>query len=186
MTAPRSSSPPPVFGFTGSSGSGKTTLVEQVIPLLVARGLSLALIKHAHHGFDMDQPGKDSFRHRAAGCAQVLVTSDRRWALLRELGPSPEPTLAEHVARLAPCDLVLVEGYKQEPIPKIEVYRAANGKPPLYPDHPGILAVASDLPPSGLADRGLPWLDLNQPAAVAAFVLDYLDRHDPRNHHAEI
>lgn len=114
------------------------------------------------------------------------MTSDRRWALLRELGPSPEPTLAEHVARLAPCDLVLVEGYKQEPIPKIEVYRAANGKPPLYPDHPGILAVASDLPPPGLADGGLPWLDLNQPAAVAAFVLDYLDRHDPRNHHAEI
>ncbi|HJW02866.1 MAG TPA: molybdopterin-guanine dinucleotide biosynthesis protein B [Azospira sp.] len=160
-----------VFGFTGSSGSGKTTLVEQVIPCLIRRGWKVSLIKHAHHGFDLDRPGKDSYRHRQAGCGEVMVTCDSRWALMHELRDEPEPTLAEHLARFAPCDLVLVEGFKHEAIPKIEVHRPAHGKPPLWPENPHIVAVASDV---ALA-TSLPQLDINDPEAVAAFLVDYLE-----------
>jgi molybdopterin-guanine dinucleotide biosynthesis protein B len=160
---------PRVFGFTGTSGSGKTTLVEQVIPRLIARGWKVSLIKHAHHGFDLDTPGKDSYRHRQAGCGEVMVTCGSRWALMHELREEAEPTLAQHLARFAPCDLVLVEGFKQEAIPKIEVYRAANGKAPLYPENPHIVAVATDSP----VHTALPVLDVNDAEAVAAFVMDY-------------
>lgn len=160
-----------VFGFTGTSGSGKTTLVEQVIPCLIRRGWKISLIKHAHHGFDLDRPGKDSYRHRQAGCGEVMVTCGSRWALMHELRDEPEPTLAEHLARFAPCDLVLVEGFKHEAIPKIEVHRPAHGKPPLWPENPHIVAVASDV---ALA-TSLPQLDINDPEAVAAFVVDYLE-----------
>ena len=113
-----------IFGFAGWSGSGKTTLIEKLIPLFVRRGLTVSLIKHAHHAFDVDQPGKDSYRHRHAGCSEVLVTSSRRWALVHELRGAPEPGFAELIERVSPCDLLLVEGFKHAPIPKLEVWRA--------------------------------------------------------------
>lgn len=156
-----------VIGFAGWSGSGKTTLVEQVVGLLEARGLAVSLVKHAHHEFDIDHHGKDSHRHRNAGCREVLVTSARRWAMVHELRDQPELTLAEALARLSPCDVVLVEGFKREPIAKIEVWREANGKPQLFPEDPHVIAVASDRP---LA-TALPQLDLNRPAAVADFIV---------------
>ena len=159
-----------VFGFTGTSGSGKTTLVEQVIPRLIERGWKVSLIKHAHHGFDLDRPGKDSYRHREAGCGEVMVTCGSRWALMHELRQEKEPTLAEHLARFSPCDLVLVEGFKHEAIPKIEVFRAANGKPPLFPENPHVVAIATDSPVA----TELPVLDVNNPEAVAAFLVAYL------------
>src|SRR3954447_7703297 len=111
-----------ILGIAGYSGSGKTTLIEKVVPVLVREGLRISLIKHAHHTFDVDQPGKDSYRHRHAGCSEVLITSSRRWALMHELRGAPEPDLAEQVKHISPCDLLLVEGYKREPIPKLEVY----------------------------------------------------------------
>ena len=161
---------PRVFGFAGWSGSGKTTLIEQLIPLFVERGLRVALIKHAHHDFDIDQPGKDSWRHRQAGAQQVLVSSDQRWALMHELKGAAEPDLQQHLARLSPCDLVLVEGFKREAIAKLEIHRAAVGKPLLYPDDAHIIAVATDTPLPG----HLPQLDINDPAAVAAFIVETL------------
>jgi molybdopterin-guanine dinucleotide biosynthesis protein B len=135
-----------VFGFAGWSGSGKTTLIEQVIPRLAAHGLTVALIKHAHHYFDVDHPGKDSWRHRRAGCQEVLITSSARWALMHELRGAPEPSLAQSLARLSACDLALIEGFKAAPIPKIEIWRPALGKPPLHPGDPTIFAVATDEP----------------------------------------
>lgn len=160
-----------IFGFAGWSGSGKTTLIEQVIPRLVDRGLAVSLIKHAHHRFDVDHPGKDSFRHRKAGCREVLVTSDTRWALMHELGDRPELTLPEALALLGPCDLALVEGYKAFAIPKLEVWRAALGKPALHPGDPHIVAVASDrlecLPPTAL-----PCLALDDYDGVATLVVE--------------
>lgn len=156
-----------VIGFAGWSGSGKTTLVEQVVGLLEARGLAVSLVKHAHHEFDIDHHGKDSHRHRNAGCREVLVTSAKRWAMVHELREAPELTLAEALAQLSPCDVVLVEGFKREPIAKIEVWREANGKPQLFPEDPHVIAVASDRP---LA-TALPQLDLNRPAAVADFIV---------------
>ena len=156
-----------IFGFAGWSGSGKTTLIEKVIPALTARGLVVSLVKHAHHEFDVDQPGKDSYRHRAAGCTEVLVASSRRFALMHELRDAPEPSLHELVARLSPCDLVLVEGFKREPdVPKMEVHRAANGKEWLHPGDASIVAVACDVaPPAALRTFGL-----DDVAGVAAFV----------------
>src|SRR5690242_19584180 len=123
-----------VFGFAGWSGSGKTTLIEKLIPLIVQRGVKVSLIKHAHHSFDVDQPGKDSYRHRHAGCAEVLVSSSRRWALVHELRGAMEPGFGELVGRLSPCDLVLIEGFKRERLPKLEVYRAVTDEPLLYPE----------------------------------------------------
>src|SRR5712692_6158366 len=114
-----------IFGFAGYSGSGKTTLIEQLVPQFVMRGLKVSLIKHAHHGFDIDQPGKDSYRHREAGCSEVLITSSQRWVLVHELRGEQEQNLHYQLNRLSPCDLVLVEGFKKEPIPKLEIHRAA-------------------------------------------------------------
>jgi molybdopterin-guanine dinucleotide biosynthesis protein B len=159
-----------IFGFAGYSGSGKTTLIEKLIPLFTARGLKVSLIKHAHHTFDVDTPGKDSYRHRHAGCTEVLVTSSRRWVLMHELRGEAEPDLNQQLVHLSPCDLVLVEGFKHDPIPKIEVYRAGVGEPLLHPNDPNIVAVASD---AALETR-LPLLDLNNPTQVAAFVLKHL------------
>jgi molybdopterin-guanine dinucleotide biosynthesis adapter protein len=164
MAAPR------VFGFAGWSGSGKTTLIEQLIPRFIARGLTVSLVKHAHHEFDLDQPGKDSFRHRQAGCREVLVTSPVRWALQHELRGQPELTLDQALQHLSPCDLVLVEGFKTAPIAKLEVYRASVGKPLLHPRDPGIVAVASDEPVA----TPLPVLPLGDPDAVATFVMRHL------------
>ena len=156
-----------VFGFAGWSGSGKTTLIEQLIPRFMARGLTVSLIKHAHHEFDLDQPGKDSFRHREAGCQEVLITSAVRWALQHELRGAPELTLSEALQKLSPCDLALVEGFKNAAIAKLEVYRASVGKPLLHPNDPGIVAVATD----GPLQTGLPVLPLGEPDKVATFVL---------------
>lgn len=159
-----------IFGFAGYSGSGKTTLIEQLIPLFTARGVKVSLVKHAHHTFDVDQPGKDSHRHRKAGCSEVLVTSSRRWALIHELRGAPEPELAEHVKRISPCDLLLVEGYKRERIPKLEVYRAEVGEPLIHPHDENIVAIASDV----RIETTLPQLDLNAPPLIAEFVLAHV------------
>jgi molybdopterin-guanine dinucleotide biosynthesis adapter protein len=135
-----------VIGIAGWSGAGKTTLIARMIPRLVDRGLRVSTIKHAHHAFDLDQPGKDSHTHRLAGATEVLISSSVRWALLHELRGGGEPTLAELIAKLAPTDLVLVEGFKRGPQPKLEVHRRAVGKPLLHPGDPQIIAVAADVP----------------------------------------
>lgn len=158
------------FGIAGWSGSGKTTLLEKLIPRFTARGLSVSVIKHAHHGFDIDRPGKDSYRHREAGASEVLLACGERWALMRELRDGHEPALADLLARLAPCDLVLIEGFKQEPVPKLEVYRPENGKSPLFPERPDIVAVAA----AGPLATTLPVLPLDDMEAVACFIIDYL------------
>jgi len=160
-----------VFGIAGYSGSGKTTLLEKLIPALTARGLRVSVIKHAHHGFDIDRPGKDSYRHREAGASEVLLSCNDRWALMHERRDEGEVSLNELLSRLAPCDLVLIEGFKQEPVPKLEVYRAENGKPPLFPERGDIIAVATD---SELA-TALPILPLNDIAAIADFVMNHLE-----------
>jgi molybdopterin-guanine dinucleotide biosynthesis protein B len=159
-----------IFGFAGYSGSGKTTLIERVIPLITARGIIVSLVKHAHHTFDIDQPGKDSYRHRHAGCSEVLITSSTRWALIHELRGAPEPSLSEQVKHLSPCDLLLVEGYKREDIPKLEVYRAEIGEPLIHPHDQNIVAIASDAP----VNTSLPQLDINTPAPIAEFILKHV------------
>lgn len=158
-----------IFGFAGFSGSGKTTLLEKVIPLLIARGLRISVIKHAHHNFDIDKPGKDSFRHREAGAGEVLVVSGYRWALMHELVNEAEPTLEVLCSRLAPCDLVIVEGYKYSVIPKIEVHRNETGHPHLYQDDENIVALATDT----RSDIALPQLDINEPRQIADFIVKY-------------
>jgi molybdopterin-guanine dinucleotide biosynthesis protein B len=135
-----------IIGLAGWSGSGKTTLLTKVIPRLTARGLTVSTVKHAHHAFDIDQPGKDSHTHRLAGATEVLVGSATRWALVHELRGTAEPTLGELLAKLAPVDLVIVEGHKRERHPKLEVYRAAVGKRLLQPEDPLVVAIASDQP----------------------------------------
>jgi len=157
-----------VIGLAGWSGAGKTTLLVRVIPVLTARGLRVSTIKHAHHGFDIDQPGKDSWSHRQAGATEVLVASGRRWALMHELRDEAEPKLDALLRRLTAVDLVLIEGFKRDRHPKIEVHRAANGKPLLYPDDPAIIAVASDVT---LPDTGVVRLALDDAEAVAAFAM---------------
>jgi molybdopterin-guanine dinucleotide biosynthesis adapter protein len=159
-----------IFGLAGWSGSGKTTLMTALIPEFVARGLSVSTIKHAHHAFDVDQPGKDSWRHRQAGASEVMVVSEHRWALMHELRGAPEPGLDELVPLVTPVDLLLVEGFKHHPHPKIEIYRPLLDKPPLHPDDPYVVAVASDEELPGLA---LPRLPLGDPAAIADFILKY-------------
>ncbi len=159
-----------IFGFAGWSGSGKTTLIEKLIPLFVQRGLKVSLVKHAHHSFDVDQPGKDSYRHRHAGCSEVLVTSSKRWVLMHELRGAPEPGFAELLARVSPCDLLLVEGYKREKLPKLEVYRASVGESLLHPQDPDIVAVASDK----RIETKLPQFDLDDPRGIADFTLRHV------------
>ncbi|HEV2572127.1 MAG TPA: molybdopterin-guanine dinucleotide biosynthesis protein B [Beijerinckiaceae bacterium] len=154
------------IAFAGWSGAGKTTLIERLIPALRAKGLTVSTIKHAHHDVDLDQPGKDSWRHRQAGAGEVLVATGKRWALLHE-NQGPEVPLAELLARLSPVDLVLIEGFKGSPWPKIEVYRAANGKPPIYPNDPDVVAIAADVP---LPDAGRPVADLDDAETVADLV----------------
>ena len=156
------------FGFAGWSGSGKTTLIEQLIPRFVKRGLRVSLIKHAHHTFDVDHPGKDSYRHRHAGAGEIMVTSSRRWVLMHELRGAHEPSFEEQVKRISPCDLLLVEGFKFAPIPKLEVWRAETGEALLHPNDPYIVAVASD----AKVETKLPLLDLNDPDGVARFIVE--------------
>ena len=156
-----------VFGFAGWSGSGKTTLIEQLIPRFVLQGISVSMIKHAHHEFDIDRPGKDSYRHRHAGCTEVLVASDLRWALMHELRGRPEFTLEQQIARMTPVDLLLVEGWKWQPMPKLEVYRKANGKPLLHPGDAHITGIASDLP----VQTALPRFGIEEYDRIVQFVL---------------
>ncbi len=157
-----------VIGLAGWSGSGKTTLLEKLIPELVGRGLRVSTMKHAHDNFDVDKPGKDSWVHRQAGATEVLISSDNRFALMHELRGAPQPPFTELLAKLGPVDLVLVEGYKRGPHPKIEIWRAANGKPFLHPDDTTIRAIAADEKLSGLP---IPAVDLNDVRAIADLVL---------------
>ena len=158
------------FGFAGYSGSGKTTLIEQLIPRFTGGGLRVSLVKHAHHAFDVDQPGKDSYRHRSAGAIEVLVTSSRRWVMMHELRGEAELSFDAQLKHLAPCDLVLIEGFKHAPIPKLEVWRAVTGEALLHPNDPHIVAVASDQ----TIETTLPWLDLNDVGGVADFIRNHL------------
>lgn len=153
-----------VIGFAGWSGAGKTTLLRRIIPLLVGRGLRVSTIKHAHHRFDVDQPGKDSWEHRQAGATEVLVASASRWALMHELRGADEPQLPDLLAHLSEVDLVLVEGFKRDRHPKIEVFRAEAGKPPLHPEDPSIVAIASDTP---FPAARVPVLPLDDADAIA-------------------
>ncbi|WP_256372061.1 MULTISPECIES: molybdopterin-guanine dinucleotide biosynthesis protein B [Bradyrhizobium] len=156
-----------VIGLAGWSGAGKTTLLSRVIPYLRGRGLRISVIKHAHHEFDVDVPGKDSWVHRQSGATEVLVSSTRRWALMHELRGADEPRLPELLAKMASVDLVVVEGFKREPLNKIEVHRAANGKPLLFPDDPCIVGIASDV----AIETRLPIAHLDDIAAVAELML---------------
>lgn len=159
-----------IMGFAGWSGSGKTTLIEQVVGVLRARGLVVSLIKHGHHNAEFDVPGKDSYRHRQAGCQEVLMSSGRRWALIHELRGAPEPGLEQLLSRLSPCDVVLIEGFKGVAFPKIEVHRPSLGKPLIHPGNPHVIAIASDVP----IETPLPCFDLNDPAAIADFIIERL------------
>ena len=159
-----------IFGLAGWSGSGKTTLMTLLIPELVSRGITVSTLKHAHQSFDIDQPGKDSWRHRQAGATEVMISSPNRWALMHELRGAPEPTFEELVRRMSPVDLLLVEGFKHHPHPKIEVCRPSLGKPLLHPEDPLVVAIASDETLPGVS---LPWLPLSDISAVATFILDH-------------
>ena len=155
-----------VIGLAGWSGAGKTTLLARVIPYLLERGLTVSVIKHAHHEFDVDVPGKDSWRHREAGATEVLVSSTRRWALMHELRGAGEPRLPELLAKLAPVDLVVIEGFKREPHRKIEVHRAANNKPLLFHDDPGVVGIVTDV----AVETTLPTAHLDDVEAIAAML----------------
>lgn len=159
-----------VMGLAGWSGSGKTTVLDKLIPELRSRGLSVSTIKHAHHAFDIDRPGKDSYRHREAGATEVLVASGKRWALMHELRDDSEPALAELLDHLAPVDLVLVEGFKRAPHPKIEIHRRANGKPVMYPQDSAICAVVSD---DQELHSPLPQADLDDIPGICELVLRF-------------
>jgi molybdopterin-guanine dinucleotide biosynthesis adapter protein len=156
-----------VLGIVGWSGSGKTTLLTRLIPILVGQGMKVSTIKRAHHEFDVDRPGKDSYEHRRAGASEVIVSSSGRWAQMHELRDEPELTLAQLLRRLSPCDLILVEGFKREMHPKLEVYRSVVGEAPLYPQDGRIVAVATDQP----AEASVPMVDLNDADAVARLVI---------------
>jgi len=165
-----------VIGFAGYSGSGKTTLIEKLIPLFTREGLRVSLVKHAHHEFDVDQPGKDSYRHRHAGCSEVLVTSSARWVLMHELRGDAEPQLADQLKHLSPCDLVIVEGFKAAAIPKVEVHRRDSTAPLLHPDDPHVVAVATD----EALETALPQFGLDDAPAVARFIIQHLGLARPK------
>ena len=164
-----------IFGLAGWSGSGKTTLVRQLIPEITGRGFTVSTIKHAHHRFDIDKPGKDSYEHRAAGATEVMIGSANRWALMHELRGAPEPDLGTLIARMSAVDLLLIEGFKREPHAKLEVFRPSVGKPMLCDEDPNVVAVASDEDLQGLS---VPLIDLNDAAAVADFVLGHVGLAD--------
>ena len=159
-----------IIGLAGWSGSGKTTLVTKVIPRLIARGCRVSTVKHAHHGFDLDQPGKDSFMHRAAGATEVAISSANRFAILHELRGEPEWDLKDLLTKLSPVDLVLVEGFKRDAFPKLEIHRKDNGKPLLHPEDPRIVAIASDI---ALPQAKVPVIDLNDIEAICDVLLKH-------------
>ena len=159
-----------IFGLAGWSGSGKTTLVTRLLPALTGRGLTVSTVKHAHHGFDVDQPGKDSWLHRQAGAHEVMVSSANRWALMHELRGATEPTLQDQLKKLSPCDVVIVEGYKAEAIPKVEVHRREARTPLLHLEDPNVVAVATDEP----LETALPQFALGDAEGVARFIIQHL------------
>jgi molybdopterin-guanine dinucleotide biosynthesis protein B len=159
-----------IIGLAGWSGAGKTTLVAKLIPSITARGLTVSTVKHAHHAFDVDQPGKDSYMHRMAGATEVLVSSQNRFALMHELRGAPELSLPQLLAKLSAVDLVIVEGYKRDPHPKLEVYRASVGKPLIHPDDPHVVAIASDVP---LPHAQVPRVALDDTEAIIEILLEY-------------
>jgi molybdopterin-guanine dinucleotide biosynthesis protein B len=159
-----------IIGLAGWSGSGKTTLITKVLPRLLARGVRVSTLKHAHHGFDLDQPGKDSFMHRAAGATEVVISSARRFAILHELREEPEWDLPDLLARLAPVDLVLIEGFKRDAFPKLEIHRAENRKPLIHPEDPHVVAIAADTP---LPQATVPVLDLDDIERIADVLLEH-------------
>jgi molybdopterin-guanine dinucleotide biosynthesis protein B len=167
-----------VIGFSGYSGSGKTTLVEQLIARLKLAGQRVSVVKHAHHDFDIDHPGKDSWRHRQAGAFEIVIASDRRLAKIREYEVQGDPTVHELIAELVECDWVLVEGFKHADLLKIEVWRAETGKPAQYPNDTFVVAISTDSPQRLPVPTGLPLLDLNAPDAVADFLLSQPDRYE--------
>jgi molybdopterin-guanine dinucleotide biosynthesis protein B len=160
-----------IFGLAGWSGSGKTTLMAKLLPELIQSGLRVSTLKHAHHAFDIDRPGKDSWQHRMAGATEVMVASANRWALMHELRGAPEPDFDALVGRMAPIDLLLVEGFKRHAHAKLEVFRRANGKPLLHPEDPHIVAIASDGP---LPEARVPVLDLNDAPDIGRFIRRHL------------
>jgi molybdopterin-guanine dinucleotide biosynthesis adapter protein len=157
-----------VLGISGWSGSGKTALIKRLIPVLRERGMRVAVIKHAHHAFDIDIPGKDSFEHRAAGAVEVIIASARRIAQITELQDAPEPGLADLLKRVSACDLILVEGFKSGTHPKLEVFRSQNRSPPLHPGDSTTIAIASDVT---FPDAGIPRVDIDDLDAIASFVV---------------
>ena len=157
-----------VMGIVGWSGSGKTSLLVELLPLLRERGLKVSTMKHAHHRFDVDTSGKDSYMHREAGASEVLVVTSSRWVLMHESREEPEPSIEELIQRMTPVDLLLIEGFKTHPHPKLEIHRASEGKPLLCPEDADIVAVATDQP---LGSLPIPQLDLNDPRAIVAFIL---------------
>jgi molybdopterin-guanine dinucleotide biosynthesis protein B len=165
-----------IIGLAGWSGSGKTTLVTKALPRLIARGLRVSTLKHAHHGFDLDQPGKDSFMHRAAGATEVIISSAKRFAILHELREEPEWDLPDLLRKLAPVDLVLVEGFKRDAFPKLEIHRKANGKPLLHPADPQIVAIASDTP---LPAATVPVIDLDDIERIVDTLIEHAAPLEP-------
>ncbi|MBP1626388.1 MAG: mobB [Holophagaceae bacterium] len=165
-----------IIGLVGWSGSGKTTLMVELLPLIRQAGIKVSTMKHAHHYFDVDKPGKDSHRHREAGASEVLIVSTARWVLMHESRDEEEPTIESLIQRMTPVDLLLIEGFKTHPHPKIEIHRASEGKPILQPEDPDIIAVASD---TLLPDLKVPVLDLNAPGTIVQFILDYTGLGDP-------
>jgi molybdopterin-guanine dinucleotide biosynthesis protein B len=157
-----------IIGLAGWSGAGKTTLIAKLIPGILARGLKVSTLKHAHHAFDVDRPGKDSYEHRMAGATEVLVASQKRFALMHELRDESEPPLAALLAKLAPVDLVIIEGWKREAHPKLEVFRASVGKPLIHPDDPHVVAIASDVP---LPQATVPRVPLDDTPAIIDLLL---------------
>lgn len=170
-----------VFGLAGWSGSGKTTLMVKLLPELIGRGLTVSTMKHTHHSFDIDKPGKDSYEHRAAGATEVMITSAKRWALLRELRGEPEPDMDAQIARMTPVDLLLIEGFKTNRHPKMEVHRPALGKPLLCVGDPTVVAVATDSPLSGVR---VPVFDLNDAVGIADFIVLHCGLGARRRHGA--
>ena len=167
-----------VIGFSGYSGSGKTTLVEQLIARLRLAGQRVSVVKHAHHDFDIDHPGKDSWRHRQAGAFEIVIASNRRLAKIREFEVQGEPTAHQLLAELVDCDWALVEGFKHADLLKIEVWRASTGRPVQYPHDPYVVAIATDSPDRLPVPTGLPLFDLNAPDAIAEFLLNHAERHE--------
>ena len=165
-----------VMGIVGRSGSGKTTLLSDLIPVLTARGFSVSTIKHTHHDFDMDQPGKDSYRHREAGAREVLLSSAKRWALLHELDGAPEPDMEELLGRMSRVDIVLVEGFKSHAYPKVEVHRPSLGHPLLAKKDASVVAVATDVADVALEGGDVQVLDLGHTESIAGFIIGYLKR----------